>query len=309
MSTAIETVGLIGLGALGVLFGERLVSTGAHLRVVADETRAARYRREGLRCNGCPVVFDIVTPKQAHPVDLMIFSTKAGGLVGAMDTAAGFIGPDTRIISVLNGVSSEEILSERFGGENVLYCVAQGMDAVKEGNALTYVHPGMIVIGEREPGPVTPRVQAVADFLNAHGIVAQPVEDMVRRQWSKLMLNAGVNQVVMVFEGTYGTVQAEGKPREMMFSAMREVQKLAALEGYGIDDAEWGDWITLIDSLSPSGKPSMRQDGEAHRPSEVELFAGTVIRLTQRHDLPVPVNQWLYDTVKQMEAAYAAADG
>ena len=130
------------------------------------------------------------------------------------------------------------------------------------------------------------------------------VGDMVRRQWGKLMLNVGINQTVMVFEGDYGTVQKPGKPREIMLAAMREVQKLAALEGYPISDAEFDDWVGLADSLSPAGKPSMRQDGEAHRKSEVELFAGTIIRRAAKFGLDVPVNRWLYDTVKQMEAGY-----
>ena len=181
---------------------------------------------------------------------------------------------------------------------------AQGMDAVKVGNALTYAHAGMIVLGEKQPGGISPRVQQIADFLNTHGVTAQPVGDMVRRQWGKLMLNVGINQTVMVFEGDYGTVQKPGKPREIMLAAMREVQKLAALEGYPISDAEFDDWMNLADSLSPAGKPSMRQDGEAHRKSEVELFAGTIIRRAEKFGLDVPVNRWLYDTVKQMEAGY-----
>ena len=300
----IQSVGIIGMGALGVLFGSRLIAGGAQVRIIADEARAARYRREGVTANGEPVAFTCVTPAQAQPVDLLMFATKAGGLAGAMETAAPFIGPDTLILSVLNGITSEEELAARFGGANVLYATAQGMDAVKEGNALTCAHPGVIVLGEREPGPVTERVQAVADYLNAHGVAAQPVCDMVRRQWGKLMLNVGVNQAVMVFEGDYGTVQRPGKPREVMLGAMREVQALSRLEGYPITDEEFDGWVRLVDSLSPSGKPSMRQDGEAHRKSEVELFAGTIVRRAQGHGLDVPVNRWLYATVKRMEAAY-----
>ena len=127
---------------------------------------------------------------------------------------------------------------------------------------------------------------------------------MVRRQWGKLMLNVGVNQAVMVFEGDYGTVQHPGRPREVMLGAMREVQSLSRLEGYPIPDDEFDGWVKLVDSLSPTGKPSMRQDGEAHRPSEVELFAGTIVRLAQKHGLDVPVNRWLYEMVRNMEAAY-----
>ena len=299
-----QAVGIIGLGALGVLFGQRLLENGADVRIIADLARAEKYRKQGVTCNGAPVEFRYVTPEEAESVDLMIFATKEGGLQNAMETASGFIGENTLILSVLNGVSSEETIAARFGEKNVLYCTAQGMAAVKVGNALTYAHAGMIVLGEKKPGEITPRVQAVADFLNAHGVTAQPVGDMVRRQWGKLMLNVGINQTVMVFEGDYGTVQKPGKPRDIMIAAMREVQKLANLEGYPIDDAEFDDWVKLADSLSPAGKPSMRQDGEAHRKSEVELFAGTIIRRAARFGLDVPVNRWLYDPVKKMEAAY-----
>ena len=299
-----QTVGIVGLGALGVLFGQRLLENGADVRVIADEARAERYQKQGVICNGTPVNFRYETPKTAKPVDLMIFATKESGLRGAMETASGFIGENTLMLSVLNGVSSEETIAARFGERNVIYCTAQGMDAVKVGNALTYAHAGMIVLGEKRPGGISPRVRQIADFLNTHGVTAQPVGDMVRRQWGKLMLNVGINQTVMVFEGDYGTVQKPGKPREIMLAAMREVQKLAALEGYPISDAEFDDWVGLADSLSPVGKPSMRQDGEAHRKSEVELFAGTIIRRAAKFGLDVPVNRCLYDTVKQMEAGY-----
>ena len=84
----IETVGLIGLGAVGVLYAQRLLTSGARLLVIVDGERAARYRREGVLCNGEAVPFCYATPSAAKPVDLMIFATKIGGLRGAMETAA-----------------------------------------------------------------------------------------------------------------------------------------------------------------------------------------------------------------------------
>jgi len=300
----IKTVGLIGLGAVGALYAERLLSSGAELHVIVDEARKLRYMREGVYVNGKRIDFPYVTPAEAKPVDLLLIVTKEGGLLGAMETAAGFVGKDTLIISLLNGVTSEEIVAERFGAENVLYSVAQGMDAVKEGAYLTYVHPGRIVLGEREPGKISARVQAAADYLNAHGVTATPVPDMVRRQWGKLMLNVGLNQACMVFECDYGGVQIPGKARETMLAAMREAQKIAGLEGHAITDSEFDEWVALLDSFAPEGKPSMRQDGEAHRKSEVELFAGTMVRLAEKHGTQTPVNRWLYDRVREMEAEY-----
>ena len=102
-----QTVGIVGLGALGVLFGQRLLENGADVRVIADEARAERYQKQGVICNGTPVNFRYETPKTEKPVDLMIFATKESGLRGAMETASGFIGENTLMLSVLNGESSE----------------------------------------------------------------------------------------------------------------------------------------------------------------------------------------------------------
>ena len=304
MAEQFGKVGIIGLGALGILFGSNLLAMGADVRILCDEERAGRYRREGVTCNGKPVGFRYMTPSEAEPMDLVIFATKFGGLSAAMETAAGFIGGSTLLLSVLNGISSEQLLAERFGREKVIWCTAQGMDAVKEGNALSFAHPGMIVLGEEKPGNVSERASALADWLTAHGVHAEAVPDMLRRQWGKLMLNVGVNQVVMAWKGTYGTVQVPGEARDTMLAAMRETQQLAGLEGYPIPDAEYDAWVALCDSLSPEGMPSMRQDGLAGRASEVELFAGTIIREAKKFGLPVPVNEMLYERVKQAEAAY-----
>ena len=300
----IKTVGLIGLGAVGALYADRLLASGADLRVIVDEGRKARYEAEGVFVNGRRVDFPYATPKDAAPVDLLLIATKFGGVRKALETAAGFVGPDTLIVSLINGVTSEGIVAERFGDKNVLYSVAQGMDAVKVGSRLTYEHPGVVLLGEREPGEISARVQMVADYLTPRGVKVQPVTDMVRRQWGKLMLNVGVNQAVMVFEGDYGTVQRPGKARDVMIGAMQEARMIAGLEGYEITQQELDDYVALIDSLTPTGKPSMRQDGEAHRRSEVELFAGTMVKLAAKHGASVPVNEWLYARVQEMEAAY-----
>lgn len=300
----IKSVGLIGLGAVGALYSERLLDSGADFRVIVDEARKARYMQEGVLVNGVRVDFPYATPDDAAPVDVLIVATKAGGLDAALETAAGFVGENTLLISLINGVTSEGVMAARFGEKNVLYAVAQGMDAVKEGNSLVYRQSGMIVLGEREAGPVSARVQQVADYLNAHGVKVVPVEDMVRRQWGKLMLNVGLNQATMVFECDYSGVQREGRPREVMLGAMREAQMIAGLEGYPISETEFEGWVALADGLSPSGKPSMRQDGEAKRRSEVELFSGTMVRLAKKHGVSVPVNAWLYERIREIEAAY-----
>ena len=62
--------------------------------------------------------------------------------------------------------------------------------------------------------------------------------------------------------------------------------------------------MNILGTLGPNGKPSMAQDAEAHRPSEVELFAGAVIAFGRKHQIPTPVNEELYERIKGMEKQY-----
>ena len=219
---------------------------------------------------------------------------------------------ETTIISVLNGISSEEIIGERYGREKVICCIAQGMDAVKFGGTLSYSRFGELRIGilalgqaEKKPGITRQmRLKALEDFLGRAGIPYVTEPDIRYRLWGKFMLNVGVNQTCMAYETNYGGALAAGKAYDTMIGAMREVIRLANAEGVALTEKDMEEYIELLKTLSPEGMPSMRQDGLAHRLSEVELFSGTVRRLAARHGLEVPVNDWLYERICGMEREY-----
>jgi 2-dehydropantoate 2-reductase len=303
----IKTVSIVGLGALGVLFAQhftRRLPEGS-LRVVADAERIARYRAEGVYCNDEPCAFTYVAADQPDtPADLALFCVKFGGLRDACRAMRHQIGENTIILSALNGITSEDIIAESFGYERILYCVAQGMDAVKVGNRMTFGRPGMLCFGEREPGVVSDRARRVADFFDSLQFPHELVTDMMHRMWGKLMLNVGVNQAVAVYEGDYGAIQREGEARSTMIAAMREVLALSRYEGVNLTEGDVTYWLDIVDSLSPGSRPSMRQDLEAGRKSEVELFSGTIVRLGEKHGVDTPVNRWLHERIVRMEQAF-----
>ncbi|MHB1314379.1 MAG: ketopantoate reductase family protein [Christensenellales bacterium] len=303
----IKTVTVIGLGALGVLFSHHLSErmTRHDLRILADRERIERYRREQVFCNGEACSFCYTSPQDnCPPADLFIFAVKYGGLQEAVASAKNHIGKHTVIISLLNGISSEEIIGGAYGMDNVVYCVAQGMDAVKEGNRLTYEHMGMLCFGKMEKGASMEKIQAVADFFISMEVPCLVESDMARKMWGKFMVNVGVNQTVAILGTDYGSVQAEGKARDVMVSAMKEVIVLSGFEGVCLSGEDLAYWLHVISTLSPRGKPSMRQDIEAKRHSEVELFAGTVRRLGEKHRVKTPVNDMLYQEIKKIESRY-----
>ena len=89
-----------------------------------------------------------------------------------------------------------------------------------------------------------------------------------------------------------------------MKAAMREVISLAQKEGIQVTEKDLEVYVDLTDTLSPEGMPSMRQDGLAGRPTEVELFSGTVLRMAEKWGLDTPVNRELYRQVKAMEKEF-----
>lgn len=295
----IETSALIGLGALGILFGRKMPG----VKVIANQERIARYSAQPVICNGKECHFDYVPPEQGQPVDFLLVAVKATVLEQAIKDIEKFVGPDTIILSVINGITSEEEIEDVYPG-HCLWSVAIGMDATRKDRELIFGVPGRIQFGEKN-GEMTDRVKAVDEYLTSCGIESEPCSDILYKQWSKLMINDGLNQAAAVFDVPYGGLVKPGLPRQKMLEAMQEVIRLSALEGINLPADNDKNFIEkMAPTFNPEGMPSMRQDVLAKRPTEVELFSGTVRRLARKHGMPTPVNDFFYEKIKEIEAGY-----
>lgn len=301
----IQSVHIVGMGALGLLYGSlitRALGSGT-VTYVMDDGRYARHAGKTHRINGEVMDFSVTRASEATPADLVIVAVKGTGLAAALDTMATSVGSDTTIISVLNGISSEEIIAQRFGAERIVHTVAIAMDAMNFGGDLTYTKAGHLCLGVIDSA-VQPHLDRLTAFFDGAG-VDYVVEDIRRRMWSKFMVNVGINQVCMVYNTGYGGALATGSEARMtLIAAMREVILLANAEGIDLGEHDLREYLQILSVFPDDATPSMGQDRINRRLSEVELFAGTMIRLAQKHDLPVPANDFLYRRVREIEAAY-----
>lgn len=300
----ISKVAIIGMGALGLMYGEHIQNAGtAELSFIMDKERKAKHQQDKYIINNVEKQFKLVTPEEGMPVDLIIVATKFGGLKDAMEEMGPFVGPDTIIFSVLNGITSEELLMARFGIKNILHCVVLGMDAVREGTSLTYQHKGIVKIGA-----VAAENQAaltcVCEFFESIALPYSKEQDILHALWAKLLLNVGINQTCMIYETSYGGAFDNEEARTNMFAAMHEVIAVAKAEGVNLTEDDFAGCVKVLKGLAYDGMPSMRQDGLAKRKSEVDLFAGTIVELGKKHNIPTPVNSFYYQCVKEMEAKY-----
>jgi 2-dehydropantoate 2-reductase len=307
----INDVLIVGAGAIGsaVAYAIHRKLPGV-AKVLADPGRMERYAAQGFILNGDRVHLPLV-PLAGPSIaggepDLIILAVKNQQLARAMTDMAPCVGERTLIMSLLNGITSEDDLARAFGRDKVLYAMILGIDAVREGNATSYSSSGTIHFGDESnpPRAFSERVSRIASFFDRTGVAYVVPEDMRRALWYKFMINVGINQASAVLRAPYGIFQGLPEARRVMESAMREVIALSQALGTGLSEGDLVSWYATLKALSPGAKTSMLQDIEAKRKTEVEAFAGTVVALGKKAGVPTPVNQLLFDLIRTIEQSY-----
>ena len=303
----IKNVYLSGLGAIGSAYAARLYDMDPDsIRIIADRERIERYTSKGIDINGKTYHFKYLHPEDdAALADLILIAVKQHHLEQVIKDIRKFVGKDTLIISLLNGISSEEILGQAFGMDKLLYSFCVGTDSVRDGTGIRYSTLGTIVFGERTNVTYTDKVLAVKDLFDRAHIPYKIPEDMIREQWWKFMMNVGLNQISAVLRAPYGVFQKVKEARDLMVMACSEVVELAAKAGINLTRDDIDGFFSIIDTLSPKGKTSMLQDVEARRKTEVEIFAGTVIELGKKYGVHTPVNDMLFKMIRTLEQTYS----
>lgn len=300
----IKRVALVGLGAIGSYLAPRLERALGHenFLVVASGERRARLEREGTVINGETYHFTVADPAEGSvpPADLVIFAVKWPQLAQAVEEVRPLVGEDTALLSLLNGVESEEVLARAYGWDRVLYGLIR-VSSKREGHAVAFdPGAGCIFFGEkRNAPPYTPRVAAIAALFDRAGIRCQISEDMVKEVWLKFCTNIGENMTSAVIGNWYGTWRRSEHAVYTRRAAYLEVLALAEKLGVSITEEEV---LGKLSTTTPFyNKPSTRQDIEARRPTEVDMFSGAVVRMGRELGVPTPVNEWLYHAIRLIE--------
>ena len=305
----ISSVLIAGSGAIGSMVAYQIFKKKpSALSVLAGGARLTRYNEQGFLINGEHCHFNLSDAASKKEVDLVIIACKFHHLDQMMVDLKNHIGKDTYILSLLNGISSEEIIGKAFGKERIPYGMIIGTDAGHEGNRTSFSKTGTIFFGDACNGTIlSDRVAAIASFFDTMGISYKVPENMLNRLWFKFMLNVGLNQITAILRRPYKILKKNSlviEAAELMDAAMREVILIAAKEGITLTADDIETVYTTLDTLGDEGKTSMCQDVEALRKTEVELFSGTVIELGKKHGVPVPVNTMLFNMLKAIEKSY-----
>lgn len=299
----IKQVAVLGAGAMGAFYASKFFEASRFsTALVARDARYDRLKAEGLVVNGKHYSIPVVHPDEATtPADLIIVALKSHSLPEAVHDLKNLVRDQTTIISVMNGLDSEEYLGSVYGMDKVLYAIAVAIDALREGNSVTYTNPGKVIFGEPDNSHPSERVRRVQAAFERAGVVSETPTDMIRMLWWKFMVNVGINQASAVMRAPYGVFQSSPDAQALTETLMREVLVLAQRVGVNLGEQDLHEWYAVLKTLSPKGKTSMLQDIEAGRKTEVEIFAGKVVELGRSYGIPTPANQAVLRVIHVLE--------
>jgi 2-dehydropantoate 2-reductase len=305
----VTNVVVAGAGTIGSLLAAFLGRVADVSVLVRREEHAAALNREGLRVSGRADFTSRVTaatdPAELPAPELVIVASKGNDLESIADRLRGEFDGAT-VMTIQNGLGAEEIVASR-GGWPLLSSVTF-MSGTRHSDAhVEYILDTATWIGPYR-GTTPDDARRVAELIATSGLKAESFDDLRPAQWSKLIFNATVNGVAALTGLPHDFHFAETEERSDLGHLVRDLvdegKAVAAAAGVELHDDPW-EMNVLATQRGHRHFPSMLEDVEARRPTELELINGALVREAGRHAVPVPLQTAVYRLVKAREASYS----
>lgn len=296
-----QSVAILGAGAVGsyVMWG-LAKKKEIDLCVVASGERKARYERDGFVINGQVYHPAVRTPEEAAGVDLLIVATKYQALRSALGDIQTVVSEHTTVMSLMNGVDSEEIIAAEVGADHLLYSLIKVVSH-KEADGFRFDPDTTlgIIYGELAAPFESERVQAVAALFEGTGVRFRATEHIREEMWSKFRLNVCNNLPQAILGAGVGCYRDSVHMKAISDGLRKELMAIAAAKG--ID-------LSIVDKNSgrgsavpPDARYSTLQDIDAGRHTEIDMFSGALMRMGKELGIPTPYNEYTYHMIKALE--------
>ena len=305
----IERVCIVGAGSIGSLFAGHLASVADVSLLTRRREHAEALAAEGLRISGRSDLLARVAastdPAELPSPDLVIVATKADGLEAAAAAMEGHF-PDATVMTTLNGLGAEEVV--RAHGD---WPIVSAVTFIS-GTRVSDTHVEYILDTETWLGPYeeTPyeRVEEIADLIARSGLKVEALPDLRPAQWSKLIFNATVNSVAALtglpHDAHFAAEQTPTDLGHLVRDLVDEGKAVARAAGIELHDDPW-EMNVLATQRGSAHYPSMLEDVEAHRKTEIDLITGALVREAGKHGVGVPLHTALYRLVKAKEESWS----
>ncbi len=303
------SVVVAGAGAIGSLLAAHLARVAEVTVLTRREEQAAALREQGLRVSG-RAEFTARLAATADPAELpeeaelAILACKGTDLEGLAVRLEGVL-PRATAMTIQNGLGAEAVVAAH--GEWPLLSAVTFMSGTRHGDThVEYVLDTPTWVGPFR-GTTEEDARRVAELIEAGGLKAQAFADLRPAQWSKLIFNATVNGVAALtglpHDFHFAQTEQPSDLGHLVRDLVEEGKAVAAAAGIELHDDPW-EMNVLATRRGHRHYPSMLEDVEARRPTELESINGALVREAARLGVPVPLHAAVYRLVKAREAGY-----
>lgn len=291
----IKNILIFGLGGVGTVYADLISKNpNVNMKILVDNERLLKYNQSPRLLNNLPCKFEYITQNEKFHPDLIIIATKSTGLNTAINMIKPFVDSNTLIMSFINGISSEQLLSEHFNPKQIIHSYIICHTITRNGNNITHDGITKVVWGDKHNNIAN--INLLKNFFKVSNIDNELADNIIKSLWEKFCFNCCVNQISAITGYTFEQMWNNQDCLQLMHKISEEINTLA--QSYGLKDINLIESTRKnLDKMIPEGKTSMLQDIENNRIPEYELFSAEVIKLAKLRDIPVTQNQKLYDTL------------
>jgi 2-dehydropantoate 2-reductase len=297
---------VVGAGAVGGYFGGRLAEKGEDVTFLVREGRKKQLEKTGLVINSVhgnatltPKM--LVAGEEAGLFDLIILSTKAYHLDGAIASFKQYVSEETAILPLLNGMYHFDRLTEEFGEERILGGLCFIESTLDKDGMVIHTSPKHdIVFGERS-GERTERILKIERAFSGTNTGYRLSDNISRDNWNKYLFITAVSGITSLMSSPVGPIREVPSSRATLTLLLKEIASLARLAGAPLREEVETNIMTQIDSLAYLMKSSMQRDMEKSSQVEADHLQGYLLEIAQRNQLAVPILEAVYGNLKVYE--------
>ena len=303
MITSRPSFAIMGSGGVGGYFGARLARAGFDTTFVARGAHLRAMHQSGLCVEDTGESFSVPAkatddPREIGPVDFVLFAVKLWDTANAGASCKPLVGSDTAVVSLLNGIDSEEMLESILGRGHVMGGVAEVSATIAAPGSIKKLSQiGLIRFGELDRRRSV-RAEKLARALSDAGIGADLSVDINIAIWNKFVFLTGLSAMTALTRHPIGKVRADPDTRDLLKDIMMEALRVGQAAGVPIDDAVIDERLQFIDTLTPEIRASMAIDLIAGRRLELPWLSGAVVRKGAELGIPTPANAFVCKALK-----------
>ncbi|MCW2653056.1 MAG: 2-dehydropantoate 2-reductase [Mycobacterium sp.] len=284
---------IVGAGATGGYIGAQLVAAGRDVRFLVHPRTLERLRAEGLRIqrgNEIDTVrVDAVTVAGLRgPYDLVVVAVRTDAVESAVEDMHPAVGPQTRIVPIMNGMRHLSVLTGAFGRNAVLGAETRLAISLRTDGMIEEVAPGVqMEIGQLDGGE-SDILHRTAELLETGSIAVTVRRDIVAAMWEKFAFITSTAVLTCLVGDEIGPIVRAAGGIALARRVLDEVVSVAAADGHTVSEAAHSGLDRQLTDPSSTFGPSMFRDLRAGRPVEIAVLRDLADR-ARAHQIATPL--------------------